>query len=88
MQFGHPEYPETKTGKYVRIEAGIEKITERHFGEEQGMPVVILVTHAFGIIGFAKVFKDKEYDGNWAYGCISACRVFKNGESEVVLSSY
>ena len=72
----------------MRIEAGIEKIADKHFGEEKGKPVVILVTHAFGIIGFAKVFKDTEYDGNWAYGCISACRVFENRESEVVLSSY
>lgn len=49
---------------------------------------MICITHAFGIIGFAKVFKDTDYDGMWSYGCISACRVFKSKESEVVLSSY
>ena len=49
---------------------------------------MVCVTHAFGIIGFANHFKDKDYDGRWDYACISACRVFKNKESEVVLSSH
>lgn len=49
---------------------------------------MICVTHAFGIISFAKQFKDEKYDGRWDYCCISACRLSSPEGGEILLSSY